>query len=157
MRSLLFAMCVVLILGAQVSSGQQITVRVINGNTGQPFITKARKVEISNYDSMPSPTNRSMNKVNPDFQVAEGLEGTAAFKLSQPYPPVVCANPDIPFHSIVVCAKRGCFWTPKVLSHGVAPKNTCDPKHKHKLEQKFTPKPGEIILFVRRYTFWDTL
>lgn len=155
MRAYMILICVTLTLGAGISSGQQITVRLINGKTGRPFLTTAGKVEIWSYDSMPSPSNRSMNKVAPDFQILERPDGTATFQLPHPVPPVICANPDVPFHSLVICSDQVCFRAERVYRSGVIPANKCDPKGK--LKSDFIPKPGEIILFVRRYTFWDTL
>jgi hypothetical protein len=50
---------------------------------------------------------------------------------------------------------RTCFATADILRSGLVTENGCDPKHK--LKQKFSAKPGEVIIFLKRWTFWDGL
>jgi hypothetical protein len=46
------------------------------------------------------------------------------------------------------------FETAQILQHGVVTQDEmCDPKGK--LNGKFLPKPGELVIFAKPFTEWD--
>jgi hypothetical protein len=158
------------IAGAAPCRAQTITVHLINGKNGKPythemlrtslFNGKIKGVSLDGANGIASPTNRSPGSFmspgwrNGGLSAPLDARGIATFHLPDPpLPPVVCALPDIPPGTTMVCGKA-CFPTKLVLHAGVVAGNWCEGKKK--IRAQFKPKPGEIILFVRRHTFWDS-
>lgn len=50
-------------------------------------------------------------------------------------------------------AEAGIFPTEGVMKSGAVGKDTCDKSGK--IREKFKPKPGKIVIFVKKLTLWD--
>lgn len=150
--------------------GQTITVRLINGKDGKPFTPsmgrtglfsgKLKRVALDAGNVCVSPANRVPGAfIGPGWERGFLLaplddDGRATFHIPKaPLPPVLSLNL-IP--AAMPCNLRpACFPTERVLRTGVATDD--DRCGGEKISVQFKPKPGEIILFVRRHTFWDSL
>jgi hypothetical protein len=170
-KALLSALAVAFLL-VSACFGQTITVRLVNGKNGKPYTHKMLRTSLFNgkikgvsllgwSDSVPAPSSGAPGAwIAPGWAkgvLSAGLDsnGVATFDLpKRPLPPTVCARADIPPGTVLPCARNSCFATDLVLDSGVMTGDTCEGKKK--IRAQFKPKPGEIILFVRRQTFWDS-
>jgi hypothetical protein len=142
---------------------QTVTVHLVDGKTGLSFSGKVKKVSLLGWsDMVPAPSSGA-----PGAWIAPGwrggllyaplnAKGIATFDLPEArLPPTVCARADTPPRAAVACTRNSCFPTDLVLDSGVMTGDTCEGKKK--IRAQFKPKPGEMIVFVRRHTFWDSL
>lgn len=91
--------------------------------------------------------------------VLTGPDGVAAFSLSPPTSPLlvvgVWPGPGEVAYCIPDFTPGNVFRTDEVLRKGVVAQDTCDKTGK--VPAKFKPKPGTIVFFVRKLSFWEKL
>ena len=125
------------------SSGNaaDITVRVINGETGAPV--PAYPIWLFwGKDA----TTRSTDGVT-------GQDGRLVFHVPEPEPEHFFAYP------AAANVRSGCsdinFQTEEVLRRGVVEQNNCD--RKHRIKEPIVAKPGDAVIFVRHIHWWEYL
>jgi hypothetical protein len=133
-------------LGQAPAPTTKIAVRAINGKTGKPLA--GVELELYGRDQQLYPHEF----VHPLGKAQAGADGTAVFEIRPPLPDVLSVG----FSRAGVWA--GCsgfpdFSTYVVVAGGIVAPDRCDPKCR--VERKFSAKPGEIVLFARKFTRWD--
>ena len=135
-------------LTSSISRAADVTVWVINGNTGQPFIRYPIKLYAADRVLYPHENTHLLAKADP------GPDGSATFHLDPPLPEVLFIYVG-DLSRTVGCNTNLNFLTNEVLRSGIVSRNICDRKNKLKL--KFSAKPGEVVVFLRKKTFFDDL
>jgi len=134
-----------------------ITIRFIDGKTGAPLIVG--RFQLWGCRGLEPPKRGSVEDCPKEWswQATTDAEGKATFHLEDPLPPVLWVIPGA--LQTKACTKanwghQGDFETQQVLREGIVTQDEmCDPKGK--LKGRFSPKPGEVIVFVRRFSEWD--
>jgi len=134
-----------------------ITIRFIDGKTGAPFVVG--RFQLWGCKGLEPPKRGSVEDCPKEWLwlATTDAEGKATFHLEDPLPPVLWVIPGA--LQTKGCTKaggghQGDLETRQILGEGiVAQDEICDPKGK--LKGKFPPKPGEVIVFVRRFSEWD--
>ena len=121
------------LLGA---GGPEIRVREIDTRTGQGMA--GMPVWLYLGDPMKVST--------PRLKGTTDGEGTITFHLTLPAPELVFIDDEIT-GAFRACS-HGTFRVEQIMRAGVVGADTCD--RSQKLRKKFTPQPGEVILFVRK-------
>ncbi|HTC89662.1 MAG TPA: hypothetical protein VK686_15245, partial [Bryobacteraceae bacterium] len=117
-----------------------ITIRVVNAETGEPMGKQNISLFLGKDDSAP------LMKGITD----EG--GRAVFHLSGSLPERFFASDSSYMRGL--CSDIN-FVTSEVLDRGVVPKNHCD--EKHRIREPIRPRPGEAVIFQRRPHRWEYL
>lgn len=144
---------------------QTIRIKLLNGKNGHPLTSKCVNVWVGSErkDAMALPTNQdgvaSLELTQNDAQIdtqhtwkACGLFGLVnpilkysdQIKINASY--VSCEPRPADFSWLAIKA----FATKEVIQSGVTTANTCG-------RAKAPPEAGEIILFVRRLSFWEKM
>jgi len=136
-------------LVASTPEAVEITVRAINGKTGQPLVRYL--IRLDGVDAMYPEANVHRLAI-----ARTGREGTALFKLQQPLPTALFIETEEAHfrRSGMVSCGRPQFSTEEVLRSGVVGHNGCDPQHR--VRQRFSARPGEVVVFSRKKTFWES-
>jgi hypothetical protein len=136
---------------------EDITIRFIDGKTDT--LLNIGHFELWGCKGLPPPKRGTVADCPDEWHwVANSdTEGKATFHLRDPLPPILSVLP-APLQT-KPCTKAGWghqdeFDTQQVLREGVVTQDEiCDPKGK--LKGKHSPKPGEVVIYVRRFTEWD--
>lgn len=163
----LVGLFVLLILGSYGTAlrAQTIKIKLVNGRNGRPMVGKCVNVWVGTerVDALSVPTDKqgiaslvlthqgaeinTQNQWpacgmwgvdNPVLKYADKIRINAGYVLCQLH------KPGFSWLAIMT------FSTKEVLQSGIVTKNTCG-------KAKASPKPGEIILFVRPLNFWEKL
>lgn len=133
-----------------------ITIRFIDGKTGTPFVVG--HFQLWGCKGLEPPKRGSVEDCPKEWlwQASTDAEGKATFHLKDPLPPVLWVIPGA--LQTKGCTKagghKGNLETQQILREGiVTPDEMCDPKGK--LKGKYAPKPGEVVIFCKRFTEWD--
>lgn len=142
MRGLTLGAVAACCLLASTLVGQQLTVLVIDAEKGQPV--RGRRVRVHVWDASP-PRARSGY-----MEVKTGADGTARFHIRPPVPFTI--NVDADGGHWVQCSpfvNKG----EEVMRSGVTIENEC--LKLPKIDSRFPPKPGQIVVFVKRWWVWN--
>ena len=139
-RTQIFAGIVVLLAGATLCRGTDISVRVINGENGAPMDKQLIWLFLGRDASAPL------------LKGTTGADGRVLFHLPDP--------PTERFFAFDAGNTRGgCsdinFITSEVLRHGVVQTNNCD--RKHKIREPVAAKTGEAVVFQRHVRWWELI
>jgi len=159
----------VLALSGTALRAQTIEIKIVNGRSGRPMADKCIYVAVGNK-SNPNSGSSLPTQTDKDGAVTLHLTDEGA-NINNATQDLVCGlsgviNPVAKYGDTiyvragyVLCelrspdyswlAMKG-FSTEKVLQHGVVTANTCG-------KDTASPKPGEVILFVRPLTWWEKL
>ncbi len=143
---------VVLILACMGCSlrAADVTLRFLDGKTGRPMVHMM--VQLSGLKGLKGPLAGSVEDVEGPWRRITDGEGKATFHLPDPMPSQLILEPGL----LKGCSKsvQRLFDPRRVLSEGIVEANEqCDKKGK--LKGRFSPKPGEVILFVIPSARWD--
>jgi hypothetical protein len=123
--------------------GQRLTVRVMNAKTGRPFGNTAVYLFLNKDYPRVAPNEP------PPLRATTGPDGVAVFELGSPLPEEV-------FFAVPggdrLCS-RFRYSTEQVLEKGVVGENACEAHDK--VRNRFSARPGELILFVSPYSLWE--
>jgi hypothetical protein len=135
------------------AKGAEITVRIVNGKTGRPMANLT--IMLTAFRGLKGPLAGSVNDVLGNWQAVTGPDGRVFF----PAPDPRAVEMEIGVWGYL----KGCSATTgelgglkpqEVLSKGFMERDElCDKKGK--LKGKFSPTPGEVIVFAVRGTWWD--
>jgi hypothetical protein len=126
----------------------KITVRAISGKTGKPLA--GFKLELYGVGRQLYP--QVGGNIHLFGKAKADASGTAVFEVAPPFPDGLFVGFGDP-GAWVACSDRLDFFIDSVVRQGVVTCNRCDPKGK--LRGKFKAKPGEIVVFIRKFTRWD--
>jgi hypothetical protein len=125
----------------------EVTVRAIDGKTGHPLV--GYRIQLDWVDGIyPNPG------LHPLAEAKTGPDGTVIFHLDDPPPETLFIEIGHPGATVGCTRLRRGLSTDEVLRSGVVGDNICDPRHK--IKQKFSAKPGEVVIFARKKGFWDS-
>ncbi len=164
-------------LMGHVSDAADVTVRAINGKTGQPLVGYLIRLG-GNDTTLPS-------NAEPGYPLAKGVtgpDGTATFHLDEPLPKALFIEVEethYPRRGMIGCTWNLLFSTDEVLRLGIVGDDHCDPSYcsctscryplgpptvddkrcdpGNKTRGRFSAKPGEVVVFARKKTFRDSL
>jgi len=133
-----------------------ITIRLIDGKTGRPLMVGTR-FQLSGCKGLMPPMKGTVEDCPKEWlsRATTDAEGKATFHLNDPLPPVL----SLVLGPVKACTKaqwghQGTFETQRILNEGIVTRNEiCDPKGK--LKGKCSPRPGEVVIYCRRFTGWD--
>ena len=136
-----------------------ITIRLINGKTGRPMSNTVVGLaeEQSSHPGSSSPQAAPDNtpEIVPLPRSWEGrtdAEGKVTFHIADPPGTLVGC------FGFNLCQRHVVYYyaeTAKILGEGVlSPSERCDPKGK--LKGRFSPKPGEWVVFGTPFAWWQT-
>lgn len=133
-----------------------ITVRFIDGKRGTPLLIHSR-FQLRGCKGLEGRMKGTVQDCPREWvwMAITDSEGEATFHLEDPLPALL----DVWAGPIKECTKArgehgGLFETQQILREGIVTQNeVCDPKGK--LKAKYSPKPGEVVIFWRRFTQWD--
>lgn len=117
--------------------GQNITVRLLDGKTGEPI--RAKEILLRFATELPA----GGKFVGSTLKAVTANDGRAVFYINDPPAKFVWVS--VPLHR-VDCSPGG-FASEEVLRAGIVAENECD--RKKKLQGKISAKPGEIVIFER--------
>ncbi len=126
--------------------GQNITVRLLDGKSGEPI--RGKEIDLSFATELPG-----MGKfVGPSLEAVTGNDGRAVFYINDL--PAKFLIVSVPLHR-VGCSTAAGFASDEVLRAGIVTENECD--RKKKLQGKISAKPGEIVIFERNRNLLEKL
>jgi len=140
--------------GATAPQTVSVRVRLVYYKDGKP----AKGIFVSFVEGDPQkipPSSWRDGSRAPEEQTA--ADGTAVFQIAPPLPLVVF--PSFDDERVDGCMQEEPIPLEKVLSHGVA--LTLDAefgkycKGNPQILEKILPKPGEILIFIRKRSFWE--
>jgi len=122
-------------------TGHHLSVRILDAKSGKPI----KRVSVGL-----SVTNEKGRSVGLSDVVTNG-EGVAAFDLAEPAPERI----EITYspNELWNCSDIA-FPTAQILKTGVVARYTCDDG---KLKWPATAKPGELLIFSKRFTLWERM
>jgi hypothetical protein len=144
-------------------SAQTIEIKLIDGRNGHPVAGSCLNVWIGNErkDALAIPTDTNgvarLRLTNDNAEVNTGQSWKACGELGVVNPVVKYEDSVAINVGYVLCRPRGAdsSWlsvnripTQQLLKQGVVTANTCG-------KPMASPKPGELVLFVRPLTFWE--
>jgi hypothetical protein len=137
--------CSLLLTGFETCLGQEISVRVLDAKSGRGI--KNQEVWAQFYEP---PSNRTLRRVS----ATTGEDGIALIQLPQSQPrQLFLSVSDDSFR----CKGSLQAATEDILSRGAtnrANEGDCTPKNS---SHASNPKPGEVVIFVRRMPWWARL
>jgi hypothetical protein len=167
-----FVRCVLrfLVLLVLSSSGtllyaQTVEIKLVNGRNGSPIAGTCVNVWVGSEqkDAMAIPTDENgvarlrLTDDDSEIDIHNGWKGCGDFGMTDP---VVKYNDSLRINvSYVSCQARKSYYswlaimpfsTNEVVRHGVVTANTCG-------KTTASPKPGEVIIFVRPLNWWERL
>ncbi len=153
------AAIVLVILGLSVRDlrAEDITIRFMDGKTDKPL--NIGRFAIWGCNGLQPPKKGTVEDCPDEWHWAASTDtdGRATFHLRDPVPPILWVLP-YPLQT-KACTKadwghQGEFETQKILREGIVTQDElCD--RKGKLKGEYLPKPGEVVIFNRRFTEWD--
>lgn len=144
---------------ASARSVPTITVVAINGRNGKPvkgiqyvWVYPSTRRGSPLGDCLPAPGTAAYPKCS---GAETAKDGTARFDLRPPEPPFLSVDVGTPdaWDACSRGAPEMVFATKQVVKTGVVDQDTCDKSGK--VRAKFKPRPGEIVIFVRKVHFWE--
>jgi len=132
------------VLHDEVIPAKEIIVHLVEGNSGNP--AKDQYVVLFAGDP------RDPRRRAPSMVKSTSADGRVHFSLSEPLPDEIWIDPG--YQRFITCSEGGFYRTADVLKSGITGKNTCRGK---KALEEVMAKPGEIVIYVRRLTFWETM
>lgn len=128
----------------------EVSVRLLNGKTGQPIPNAM--VGLSLIYEPPGPRGPATELMGPKKTSADGV---ATFRISDPLPKALAGGYLGGFRDLFACSNDPPPATEEVLQHGSVEKNLCDKKGK--LKGKIVAKPGEMVVFGVPPSWWERL
>lgn len=161
-----FLVTVLLILPAMSLSAQTIEIKLVDGKNGRPMVKKYSHVNVwvgtERKGAIVVPTD---GKGVALIQLTSNTDEVNIPNSTSSWPNIV-GHPIVKYDEslrinvpCVLCEPGGehyswlelkNFSTKEVLDHGYASANTCG-------KVSVSPQPGQVILFVRRLTWWEKL
>lgn len=129
----------------QTDMPRQITVKLLNAETGARIVKKGTIIEVS----FGEPANPQTRKVRSTLHT----DGTARFVVMNDQSEMIYVALLNHFVSCTSFAEHT-LALQTILSRGVLTLNTCEKRKSHPLQVKAS-EPGEIILFARPFTWWE--
>lgn len=145
------AAVVLLVIGfSSVSAGQRhpsITVRVLNAKDGRPL----SGVLLLAYAPAKKPNVARTEQERLLASATTDGDGSAALRLPDRISEVIISYGDL---FVGRCTPWSAFLTAKILKRGVVARNTCSGG---KFEYAAAPKPGELVLFAKKWSWWERM
>lgn len=128
--------------------GSSITVRVLNARNGKPL----KGVVLFLYAQSNIPIKTRKGQDHPLATEITNPDGIAIFQLRESIGEVILSYGD----SLYVgrCTPSLPFATAEILKTGIIGTNTCSGD---KFEYKAAPKPGELVLFGKKWSWWERI
>jgi hypothetical protein len=161
-----FVMSLFLILHGMSLSAQTLEIRLVDGRSGRPMLGASSHVNVwvgkERKEAIVIPTHENgvariqltlnPSEVNIPSSKNDGsivvehpvVKYDESFRVNVPY--VLCGSQRSNYSWLTL----GNFSTKEILQHGYASPNTCG-------KVTVSPQPGQVVLFVRPLTWWETL
>ena len=125
------------------AQGADITVLLINTQTGQPM--SGQRIWLR-------PARQRTDDLPNEMYQRTGPDGTAVFRFSEPSSGWI--NVFVNDVTLWQCSpwSKSKFSVKETVEHGAVALNRCDPKGKLK---GITAKPGEVVIFTRPLHWWE--
>jgi hypothetical protein len=162
-----FLLLLVFSASGTILCAQIVTIKLVNGRNGRPMVGASSYVNVwvgtERKEAIAIPTDgNGVARLHLTLNTSE----INIPKLSKDFRSIVAANPIVEFkesfainvpYALCVSGGSNYSWlmlqhlsTKEILDRGFVSPNTCG-------RATVTPKPGQVILFVRPLTFWEQL